>query len=725
MPTRTLVYTQIPWTGGLNDSVDPGLLPASDLVQAENVEFTTSQTRRKRDALEYFDSAVPAVTHRSSSGTTRTLVFASSVLSGTDEKLVVGEKITVTGHADYAVSAAAILTITTTTNSNDTITYTGDSSVNEGSTATSALTVVRASSYICLKDYWRTDSSYVKVQRFAAVTNQGKLFYFNSDGKRFEIKSHPQEFTVLCGDTASLSQSDYFDFNSLTTSYRVWYDIDAAGVAPAAGGRTLVEVNIATGNTAAQVASVTQAAIDALSGVTASVNTATVTVVLDDQGSATAPADGNTAFTITLTKTGRSKSAPFSATITKACMEVMNDVLLVAFDGVGNKCIRYRPETDEFYYTIGGTPPDFSVMRVHHSRLFTNDKVNIDRLNISSVGDFEEWNGTGTSAALDIFPGDGDADGLQSIFIPFRSVLFVAKSTKLYRITGADENDYSPDLVTAGLGCQSHKSISSVDLDDVLFVSARGIHSLAATDEYGDFNAKYLSNKIQNTFNEFTSGRHAYIQSAYVPDTNAVFFAVTDEGASTNDTIYSFNTRSQEWTKWAEADCQSLGLRRVGSKDKLIIGTSSSRLIQSSEDTGLDFTTTPFQFKVKTGTIYPQGRPDAISFFKRFSLFYKPRGTFTLTVKLKIDNQPMQSLAFTQTSGADKLGETFTLGDSLLGSSSVLAPYEQQIEGVGRGVSIELSTFGQDDNIEVYGFSIEYEPADRAQEVQESPDSND
>jgi hypothetical protein len=553
-----------------------------------------------------------------------------------------------------------------------------------------------------------------------AVTDQGKLFYFDSDGDRFEVKSHPQEFTVACGNVASLTQADYFDFDSLTTSYRVHYDIDAAGTAPAAGGRTLVEVDVTTGQTAAQVAAATQAVIDALSGVTATVDSATVTVVLDDQGTATAPADGNTAFTITLTKTGRSKSAPFSATINKACMEIMNDVLLVAFDGVGNKCIRYRPETDVYYYTIGGTPPDFSVMRMHQSRLFTNDKVNIDRLHASSVGNFEEWNGAGTSTALDVYPGDGDADGLQSIFVPFRSTLFVAKGGKLYRINGDDEDTYSPNLVTGGLGCLAHKSVIPVDLDDVLFVSPRGVHSLAATDEFGDFNAQFLSKKIQNTFNEFVSARLSYAQAAYIPDVNTVFFAVTDNGASVNDTIYLLNTNSKEWTRWPDIDCQSLATRKVGSKERLMIGTSSSRIIQSSEESGLDFGTTSYQFRTKTGAIYPQGRPDAVSMFKRFSLFYKPRGTFTLTVVLKIDNQPIQSLAFVQTSGADKLGEDFILGESLLGSSSVLAPYEYQIAGIGRGITIELSTFGQDDNIEVYGFALEYEPADRNQEVVES-----
>lgn len=718
MSSRTQIYTQIPWTGGLNDSVDSGFLPANDLQIADNIVFTTNQTRKKRDALEYFGTAIPTVASRSSSGTTRTLVFASSIFSGTDEILCPGEKITVTGGpSTYRVTNGIILSA-----SDLTITYTAVGSLTEGTTSDTTLTVERSSPYICLKDYWRSDASYVKVQRYMAVTSQGKLFYYTSSGKRFEVQSRPQTFTVVCTAEGTLTTGDYFDFNTTTTGYRVWYNINAAGGAPSAGGRTLVPVTVATAATAATIATSTKVAIDALDGATATVDTgtATVTVVLDLQGAPTVPADGNTLFVITTTQAGTSASAPFTATITKACMEIMNDVLLVAFDGVGNKCIRYRPETSSYYYTIGGSPPDFSVMRVHQSRLWTNDKVNIDRYNYSSIGDFEEWDGAGTSAALDVFPGDGDSDGLQSLFPPFRETLFSGKGQKLYRVNGDDEDNYSPSIVTTGLGSLAHKAAVAVDLDDLIFVSSKGIHSLAATNDFGDFNAKFLSAKIQNRFNDLVSARLGFTQACYIPDMNSVFFTVTENGSSLNNAILLFNTLAQEWVRWPDIDCQSISTRRVGSSDVFMIGTSDSRLVQSSGSTGLDFGTTIYRFRIKTGTIYPQGRPDAVSMFKKLSLFYKPKGTFTITAKIKIDNQPIQALAFSQTSGGDVLGTTFVLGASILGSSNVLAPYEKQIEGIGRGFTLELESSGQDDQIEIYGFTSEYESADKAQEVIET-----
>ena len=64
---------------------------------------------------------------------------------------------------------------------------------------------------------------------------------------------------------ASLTQGDYFDFETTDfdgtiSEYRVWYDIDAAGTGtPSADGRTLIEVDVLTGDLASDVASKTVA----------------------------------------------------------------------------------------------------------------------------------------------------------------------------------------------------------------------------------------------------------------------------------------------------------------------------------------------------------------------------------------------------------------------------------------------------------------------------------
>jgi hypothetical protein len=101
MARRTQVFQIMPWVGGINTSVDPGVLNSQELVQADNVQFSSTGARVKREALEYLENTLEAPDFRSSSGTTRTLKWTTTVLASTafpEERLVVGEKISVTGN---------------------------------------------------------------------------------------------------------------------------------------------------------------------------------------------------------------------------------------------------------------------------------------------------------------------------------------------------------------------------------------------------------------------------------------------------------------------------------------------------------------------------------------------------------------------------------------------------------------------------------------------------
>ncbi len=708
-------YIKIPWSGGINDSVDPGMLPDTDLTVADNVILSNNGSRLKREAIDYFDTDIPAVSTRSSSTTTRTLVFATDITGGSDEIFCVGENITVTGSpSNYNVTATPILSV-----SGATITYAAVASVTEGSTSGTGLTVVRSSPYLCIKDYWRTDGSYNKLQLLVAASSQGKIFKYNSSGQRAEILPTPEVFTIVCGAASTLTQADYFDFNSRTVAYRVHYDIDAAGTAPATGGRTLVEVDVLAGDTDAQLATKTKLVLDALSDVVATVDTATVTVTLDS-GATTNAVDGNTGFVFAVTTSGRSISAPFSVAITQICMEVMNEKLIISFDGVGNLPIKYRPETSAYYELLGGTPPDFSIMRQHQSRLFTNDKQNRDRVHYSPPGDPETWNGTGDSAAQDVYPGDGDSVGINSIHPTFKGEIVIGKGEKVYRILGDSPDNYQALLITNGVGVVSNAAVSLIDLDDEFYLSSRGIHSIAATDQYGDFAGAFLSRKIQNTFKTFNSGRLKYAQSTYVPDLNSVFYSIAEDGNSLQNALWIMNTESKEWFRWPDVSCQSLCTRKVNAAQNLVIGTANSRILTIASGVYTDYGSTPYTYRIKTGTLYPGGNPTAWVGFKKIGFLYKPLGNFTFTATVKIDNQEAQSFSFSQSAGGDVLGTTFILGSSRLGSSNVLAPYMQQLDGFGRGCTIEITSSGSSEQVEIYGFIIEFEPADTAQEVLET-----
>lgn len=731
MPTRIVPFIKSPWTGGINTSVEPGALPDNDLQIANNIIFATSQARKKREGYSFYDTELPLPISRSSSGTTRYIVFASSIfnVSPADEIFVVGELIKVISSAlagnelQYVASSNStfVTAITTTNVTNDTISYTfaGASSLTEGNTVSSTLLVKRNATYIDLLDYWRYDATFIKQQLLMAFSNQGKLFKYDAAGRRVEILPAPAQATVITTGSSALTTGDYFLLSSTTTNYYVWYNKAGGGGDPLVVGRTGVMIAVGAADSANTVANDTQVAVDALALITATVLGNVVTITQDNPGVVTDAADFNTGFTVVVTRAGRSTSAPFDSIITKANSIVFNDRFILGMNGADNRPIMFRPEDDEIYYFPLPNAPNFSMLQEHIGRIWTDDKDIPDRLNYSSPGNETEWEGDGDSAAIDIVPGDGDTDGITSIFRSFKGTLFCGKGTHLYRVDGNSPETFFITPVTKGLGCVAHKASASVDLDDIGFVSKKGIHSLSATQAYGDFQQQFLSLKIQQNFaTALNRGRLDFIQSAYVADLNSVAFAVSEGSETFNNHIYLMNILSREWYRWPDISCSSLTTRfDQKSRSKLITGTNESRVITTQNGTNTDFGTMGILYRIKTGVIYPDQNVTTMKAFKYIGFIYKPTGHYRFSAQVIIDNNQYQNIAFEETAKGARLGVDFVLGTSVLGSSNQFSSFRVPIDGLGRGLTIEVTQSGTDETVELYGYIIGFEPAEDSQET--------
>lgn len=412
----------------------------------------------------------------------------------------------------------------------------------------------------------------------------------------------------------------------------------------------------------------------------------------------------------------------WGSTVTKASAEVLNNLLIIAVDGTGNVMKKWAGSGN--VEDLGGTPPAASICRVHKGRLFTNDKTDVDRLHYSPVQQPEVWGGVDDSGAFSIGKGDGDPEGITAIFPTFKGDLFVAKKTKLYRIiTEGDPAFWEISLVSSGIGCVSHNSVVAVDQDDIMFASERGFHSLAATANYGDFSATFISAPIQQTFNDdFTRSRLKYIQGAYLPEINSVAWAVTDEdvSASYNGSIWLYNLMLKAWYRWPDIACESIALFRDSDKHRLYIGTNSGRVAKGFADLNYDTDTSgtnvAINLTIKTGMIFAGPLPFSNKGFKRFSLIYGPEGAHTITASIVIDSYPAQSLAFNEVAG-DTLDGTFILDVSLLNGGLIVAPYSLGMDGFGRGFQVTLTQSGVNEKCELQGFMVEYEQAGIMQEV--------
>ena len=286
----------------------------------------------------------------------------------------------------------------------------------------------------------------------------------------------------------------------------------------------------------------------------------------------------------------------WGSSVTNASFEMINNWLIIAVDGTNNIMKKYTGSGS--VADLGGTPPEASICRLHQGRLFTNDKENVDRLHYSPVSDPETWGGAGDSGAIDIGTGDGDPVGITAIFPTFKGDLFVAKRTKLYRVSGSDPETWVVSLVSNGIGCVSHNSIVPADQDDIFFVSEKGVHTLASTDTYGDFESTFISAPIQEDFNDnWTASRRSYVKGVYYSPLNSVMFAVSNSdisGSTYNNCLYLYNIILKSWYRWTGVSCESIALFRDSDVVRPYLGRLDGKIAQT--ETGNNYDTTPRSF---------------------------------------------------------------------------------------------------------------------------------
>jgi hypothetical protein len=126
-----------------------------------------------------------------------------------------------------------------------------------------------------------------------------------------------QEITKITtvADVSGSLQSEYFFINAIeadsttdvgfkTVEYYVWFDVSSGGSDPSLSGKTGVEVDISTNDSASAVATAIESALDALSNFSASASTNVVTVTNANRGSVTDASDFNSTHTISTTTQG-------------------------------------------------------------------------------------------------------------------------------------------------------------------------------------------------------------------------------------------------------------------------------------------------------------------------------------------------------------------------------------------------------------------------------------
>jgi hypothetical protein len=372
---------------------------------------------------------------------------------------------------------------------------------------------------------------------------------------------------------------------------------------------------------------------------------------------------------------------------------------------------------------LGGTPPVGRGMVFHVNRGWIwGTKANPSRISYSAITDVETWSG-GDSGSIDIDPEDGDwIIGAAS----YKQVLLVFKGPNkgsIHQITGTAPANFARNKLVTGIPLQTHNSIVSVG-DDIWFMSDRGIHSVAATERFGNFTGADLTRFNRTFFRDSINRKRLQLAwGVNYAHRSTVVWTLTKKGSGTNDLMFglSYVRNAEEGLKalvWnRQAQSAAIRINPVTKVRELVTGRTGSVLRQDLPDKNIETSTaytlrqvTP-HLEIGTADATGRPRPDQPVTLNRLFLRSRPTGDWNVSIDLTRDNAQTETYTFNQAKSG------FTLGTSLLGTGKLGGGHEQivystpSVSGEARTVRLDITQGGLNQGADLVECGLEWTPA--------------
>lgn len=363
---------------------------------------------------------------------------------------------------------------------------------------------------------------------------------------------------------------------------------------------------------------------------------------------------------------------------------------------------------------------------------FAGDPANPERIYVSKTGDYRNHTATlspGFGTTLDIGIGDGDPDGITAMFPGTGAdrILYVAKRRSLYRIdcSDTDQTKWKISLISREIGCVSQNTVATVDLDDVIFASDRGIHTLSqVVTTTAIIDGQFLSFPIQyDWLNAIDATSRPGMCGTYVPSINSYLLSCKRTGQSTYETVYGYNVELKEWFRWTSVPCNFLKRRfnKTTGLDELYASATAghvNKLLQTAlNDFGSAITTT-----IRSTFIAPQDIPFQENQFTGLACLFRSHENSTFTVSYSVDGLTSQTTTFNQkAAGGNTLGTTLLGTTFILGNIQAIKPVWSNL-AIEEGNTIQLTFVqnGLNQDFELFGIFIEFTADEEAQNAYRS-----
>lgn len=364
-----------------------------------------------------------------------------------------------------------------------------------------------------------------------------------------------------------------------------------------------------------------------------------------------------------------------------------------------------------------------NIVQTHKNRVMVaGNAARKDRLYYSAPFSSTDFT-TSASGFIDLYPGDGDPDGITAIFPEInQGGLYVAKRNRLYFVdtSSLTPASWSIKQVSDNVGCVNHNTAKAVDQQDVFFMSDRGIHSLGQVlSGTAVIEGAYLSAEIHPDFqNVWTQTAKQQCSAVWHGTLNSYMVTCRRQGKATFETTYGYNVILQQWYRWTETPCNFL-FTRFNGDTKLweLKATAPGGYVNSLNTSNYNDFGSAIAMRLKTAALFPGSNKGTEKQFTSLVFYFRSKGTYPFNVSYNIDDVFQGTGTVQQrTNGSNLLGTTLLGPAFVLGLSSVrMKPYYLDISGVGNSIEVTIEQSGVNQSLELFGMGVGFKEASTSQ----------
>lgn len=380
--------------------------------------------------------------------------------------------------------------------------------------------------------------------------------------------------------------------------------------------------------------------------------------------------------------------------------------------------------------------PKFVFITEHQQRVWGVDRITPLRVYFSgdrqpdlyfspAADNIETQFSTALDAGYIEIPGKS-GDEVTALFGDYYGSIIVFTRHSVWRVTGFGVFSYQVTNISQDLGCAGPMAVDQVG-NDLWFGGRQGVHSLAATEKFGDIAAAFPSAPVHNLWSQNPASEKTINGEAlremrlrYNPTLSTVYVALPLTGNQTAQNIYVYNRNTETWHGPWGIDSQAMESVEVASPiiEVMMHGGSAGKLGFTDEIFKGDFGA---KFEGVLESAFLNGRsidprlPGYEKTWKKLRLYMLPRGKYDFTVEWETDFEvKVESKTFNQNDHAKlfMLDDQFRLDvspDGVLHSLEELSVFETDLNVRGKALlfRIKQEDSAGDDLVPI-GWDVEF-----------------